>query len=58
MTREEKQQAHEILMTHVPDMMPTLEEIDQRLGDYFQGLTDEPDMHNGYEMLCAVKCLT
>lgn len=57
MTREEKQQAHEILMTHVPDMMPALEEIDQRLGDYFQGLTDEPDMHNGYEMLCAVKFL-
>ena len=47
MTREEKQQAHEILITHVPDMMPTLEEIDQRLGDYLQGLTDEPDMHNG-----------
>jgi hypothetical protein len=63
MTQEEKQQAHAILVKHAigkdPElgMIPALHAIDSRLADYFFGLVDHPELHNGYEILCAVKFL-
>ena len=57
MTREEKQRAHKILMDHAEMLMPFLDDIDSRLVDYFEGLIMDPDDHNGYEILCAVKFL-
>lgn len=58
MTQEEKQQAHEILCRHLDDnMLMALKAIDPRLQDYFVGISDNPELHNGYEILCAVKFL-
>ena len=58
MTQEEKQQAHEILCRRLDDdMLMALKAIDQRLQDYFVGISDNPELHNGYEILCAVKFL-
>ena len=58
MTQEEKQQAHEILCRRLDDdMLMALKAIDQRLKDYFVGISDNPELHNGYEILCAVKFL-
>lgn len=37
--------------------MRELETIDPRLQEYFIGIMYNPDMHNGYEILCAVKFL-
>ena len=58
MTQEEKQQAHEILCRRLDDeMLMALKTIDPRLQDYFVGIADNPELHNGYEILCAVKFL-
>lgn len=58
MTQEEKQQAHEILCRRLDDdMLMALKAIDPRLQDYFVGIADNPELHNGYEILCAVKFL-
>lgn len=57
MTQEEKKLAHEILLSMVPTERGRLAAIDQRLAEYFDGLTYRPDMHNGYELLCGVKFL-
>ena len=58
MTQEEKQQAHEILCRRLDDdMLMALKAIDPRLHDYFVGISDNPVLHNGYEILCAVKFL-
>lgn len=58
MTQEEKQQAHEILCRRLDDdMLMALKAIDPRLKDYFVGISDNPVLHNGYEILCAVKFL-
>ena len=58
MTQEEKQQAHEILCRRLDDdMLMALKAIDPRLKDYFVGISDNPELHNGYEILCAVKFL-
>ena len=58
MTQEEKQKAHKILVKHLDeDMMRALNAIDQRLYEYFIGIMYNPDLHNGYEILCAVKFL-
>jgi phage terminase large subunit-like protein len=58
MTQEEKQQAHEILCRRLDDyMLMALKAIDPRLHDYFVGISDNPELHNGYEILCAVKFL-
>ena len=57
MTKEEKQQAHDILVDYAEGMLPILADIDQRLAEYFDGLIAHPDTHNGYEILCAVKFL-
>ena len=58
MTQEEKQQAHEILCRRLDDdMLMALKAIDPRLQDYFVGISDNPELHNGYEILCAVKFL-
>ena len=58
MTQEEKQQAHDILCRRLDDdMLMALKAIDPRLQDYFVGISDNPELHNGYEILCAVKFL-
>ena len=58
MEPEEKKQAHKILCKHLDEIaMRALESIDQRLWEYFVGIMYNPDLHNGYEILCAVKFL-
>jgi phage terminase large subunit-like protein len=65
MTQEEKQQAHEILCRRYLGkwsdgslgMSIALRAIDTRLDDYFKGIVEHPDLHNGYEILGAVKFL-
>lgn len=44
-------------MERTPELMSELTGIDARLAEYFTGLIDHPDLHNGYELLCAVKFL-
>ena len=58
MTQEEKQIAHDILCKRYDETArKAVAAIETRLSDYFDGLIAEPDMHNGYEILCAVKFL-
>jgi len=57
MTEEQKQEAHEILVYRVQNHFDQLNAIDKRLGEYFTDLTTHPSLHNGYELLCAVKFL-
>lgn len=57
MTEEQKKRAHEILTYRSKEIMSSLNAIDHRLVDYFLGLINEPDAHNGYEILGAVKFL-
>ena len=58
MTPEEKDKAHEILDRRLTeDMLRALYAIDPRLEDYFVGILKHPELHNGYEILCAVKFL-
>lgn len=57
MTQEEKQQAHEILIEYAGGMLNRLASIDIRLAEYFGGMIGNPELHNGYEILGAVKFL-
>jgi len=58
MTQEEKQQAHRIMTKRLDEhALRALNDIDPRLYDYFIGIMYNPDMHNGYEILGAVKFL-
>ena len=57
MTQEEKQQAHEILIEYAGGMLNQLASIDIRLAEYFGGMIANPELHNGYEILGAVKFL-
>jgi len=52
MTKEEKQQAHEMLLRKMDNrFIDHMTAIDHRLYEYFCNLADEPNMHNGYEIL-------
>ncbi len=59
MTPEQKKQAHEILCRRFGDdtVQRACYAIDDRLGQYFDDICKAPDLHNGYEILCAVKFL-
>lgn len=57
MTKEDKQKAHQLLARRYKEVSKAVTAIEPRLGDYFDGLIAEPDIHNGYELLCAVKFL-
>jgi phage terminase large subunit-like protein len=58
MTPEEKDKAHEILDRRLTeDVLRALYAIDPRLEDYFVGILKHPELHNGYEILCAIKFL-
>lgn len=65
MTPEEKDKAHEILCKWYLGkwsdgslgMSIALRAIETRLDDYFMGIVEHPELHNGYEILCAVKFL-
>ena len=58
MTQEEKQQAHAILSKSFDEIkLLQLRMIDPRLSEYICGLINNPDLHNGYEILGAVKFL-
>ena len=57
MTRNDKQKAFSILAYRLMEQQAQVAAIDPRLVEYFDGMVREPEMHNGYEMLCAVKFL-
>ena len=57
MTQEEKQQAHALLTERFDEQQLSVFRIEERLGTYLQGLVNEPDYHNAYEILGAVKFL-
>ena len=65
MTKEEKQQAIDILKKRVPSQHEQLKTIDPRLAEYYDhliahsstDLNDENDQHNGWELLCGVRLL-
>lgn len=57
MKHEEKQQAIDILSEQVGLQWHTLEDVEPRLLAYMRGLVDEPQFHNAYEILGAVKFL-
>lgn len=58
MTQEEKQIAIDILRKRYDETArKAVQAIEQRLGDYFDGLCNDSAHHNGYELLCAVKFL-
>jgi len=57
MTKEEKQRAHELLAERFDEQQLSVFRIEERLGLYFQGLVKEPDYHNAYEILGALKFL-
>lgn len=57
MTKEEKQQAHTLLAARFDDKQLSVFRIEERLGLYMQKLIQEPEHHNAYEILGAVKFL-
>lgn len=57
MTQEEKQQAHGLLAERFSEQQLSVFRIEERLGLYVQGLVNEPDYHNAYELLGAIKFL-
>lgn len=64
MTQDEKQFAHEVLICRLGEEIDTgltvcdaLRHIDPRLLQYFDDIAEKPSLHNGYEILCAVKFL-
>ena len=57
MTKDEKQQALEILRKRYEEQKKDVVSIDARLGEYYEGLINEPHFHCGDELLCAVKLL-
>ena len=44
-------------MQHLGGQLEQLADVDARLSEYFIGLADHPEEHNGYEILCGVKFL-
>lgn len=57
MTKEEKQRAHELLAERFDEQQLSVFRIEERLGLYVHGLVKEPDHHNAYEILGALKFL-
>lgn len=57
MTREEKERAVEILRRRYAEQWGAVAVIEGRLVEYFDGLVSEPELHSGWELLCAVKFL-
>lgn len=57
MTREEKQQAVEILGRRMKEQWYDVDCIEHRLLTYFNDIINDTDAHNGYEVLCAVRFL-
>lgn len=57
MTPQDKQIALGILRKRTEEQRGQLASVDTRLAEYFDGLITEPNYHNGYELLCAVKLL-
>ena len=57
MTQDDKNNAVEILRERFKNQMGTLFMVEERLGKYVRGLIEEPDYHNAYEILGAVKFL-
>ena len=57
MTKEEKQQAVDILGKRLKEQRSSLAEIDARMDDYCIGLWANPEAHNGYEILSAIRFL-
>ena len=65
MTKDEKRQAIDYLEKEVPEQLEQLEGIDMRLAEYYEHLCehsgtelgDPNDLHNGMELLCALKLL-
>lgn len=57
MTREQKQQAVNILHEHYEKQLKDVFMIDERLCEYFRNLIGHSDKHNAYEILCAIKFL-
>lgn len=57
MTKEEKQKAVEMLRKRLYPMTAVVNSIEPRLNMYLAELTIEPEYHNAYEILGAVKFL-
>lgn len=57
MTQDDKIRAIEVLRRRLNEQRELVVSIEPRLEEYYDGLVNEPDAHNGYEVLCAVKLL-
>lgn len=57
MTQEEKQQAHALLSERLTEQHQQVTDIEPRLVVYLDDLTENPDNHNAYELLGAIKFL-
>lgn len=57
MIQDEKTLAWSYVNEQLPDNISRLEEIDSRLADYFRDISYCPTLHNGYEILGALKFL-
>ena len=57
MTQEDKQKAVDLLRDGFDNQMGTLFMVEERLGIYVRGLIDEPQFHNAYEIIGALKFL-
>ena len=57
MTIEEKQQAHKLLARRYAEQHEQVASIEPRLAEYFDGLCEHPEWHNGNELLGAIKFL-
>ena len=57
MTQEEKLQAIDILNQRYSQLSYAVAAIEPRLVVYYQDIVDYPDLHNGYEILCAIRFL-
>lgn len=57
MTQEDKQRATDLLRERITGHEEELQDIDNRLYDYIRGLADNPNVHNAYEILGAIRFL-
>ena len=57
MTKEEKQWAVELLTKRYKECMYELDRISARLSAYIYHITNQPELHNAYEILGALKFL-
>lgn len=57
MTQDEKARALEILARRLDEQRAQVLRVEARLLEYYEGLIREPEVHNGYEVLCAIKLL-